>query len=228
MHLACWFGHIEIVKSLLAAQASIDQVDRSGKTPLHCCAWFGNKMSAQLLLEKKASFNIQDRGGDTPLHFACQHGFKEIVIALLHIGADPKLKNGLGQTPEDVAEQADRSEIIEIMEKREDSQMNKTRVGLLEIDKAIVHEQKQLNKTLDDMVAAQEKQLDFIKVLKQKLQSQAGTVSVINAQIIDMRKKLEEMTLSARQISDQVNALSPPNTSRGSHRFNFSRVASKT
>ncbi|OHT14430.1 ankyrin repeat protein [Tritrichomonas foetus] len=202
--------------------ANVDQADASGKTPLHCCCWFGNRQSEIALIAKKASVNIQDKSEDTPLHFACQHNYVEIVSDLLRAGADPKLKNQLGKTPEEVAEAGDHGEIVELLQKKEGEDVKKAKVGLTELDKNIVHEQRMLNKTLEDLLNGQEKHSDYIKQLKQKIGVQANNLNSTRQQQQAIKNKLAELEHFAKQIAEKVNILVPKNSSR--HRFSFARV----
>lgn len=221
LHLASWFGYTEIAKLLVNARATVDHQDSSGRTPLHCCCWFGNRGVEQILIEKGAHVDMQDKGGDTPLHFACAHSYAEIVGDLLKAGADCKIKNELDKTPEEVAELEDRGEIIELLQKREDN--NESKAGFALLDKNFMHEQRQMSKTVEEMINSQEKTLETLKLMNQRVMLQGDTIWNLRGQQTEMRRLLNEMKSLCKQISDGVNAIVPKNASKC--RFDISRVS---
>lgn len=191
---------------------NVDQLDASGKTPLHCCCWFGNRQSEIALIAKKASVNVKDKSDDTPLHLACMHNYGDIVYDLLRAGADPKIKNQLNKTPEEVAEAADHGEIVELLQKKGEAE--KKKVGLTSLDKNIVYEQRQMTKTLEDLLSQQEKHADLIKQLRNKVIAQSNNLSATNSQQISLQSKINEMFGFAQQIAEKVDNLLPKNASR--------------
>ena len=175
------------------------------------------------LIAKKAAVNMQDRNDNTPLHYACQHNYYDIVADLLRAGADPRLKNKLGQTPEDIAEKEDHGEIVELL--KEGEAEKKAKVGLTELDKNIVHEQRQMNKTLEDLLSGQEKQSDYIKTLKQKIAVQSNNLHLTRQKQISIKTKLTNMEQIAKQILEKIDILLPKNSSKS--RFSVARVPAK-
>jgi ankyrin repeat protein len=205
LHLASWFGHHDIARALIAAGAPIDQPDSSGKTPLHCAAWFGNRGVELVLLEKKVPLNAQDQGGDTPLHLACAHNRTEIVADLLKAGADTKVRNGLQKTPEEVAEEADRGEIVELLQQRDDS----THTALLGLDKSIIHDQRMMNKTLDELIRSQEKQVKDVRELRGKAEKHSASLQRLQAQDNELVRELEHIAVALKAITEKVDLLIP-------------------
>lgn len=191
---------------------NVDQVDASGKTPLHCCCWFGNRQSEVALIAKKASVNVKDKSGDTPLHLACMHNYGDIVFDLLRAGADPKIKNQFNKTPEEVAEAADHGEIVELLQKKGEAE--KKKIGLTALDKNIVYEQRQMTKMLDELLSQQEKHADLIKQLRNKVLAQSNNLSATNAQQISLQNKINEMRHFAQSIARNIDILIPKNSSR--------------
>ncbi len=43
LHIACSFGHLEIVKALVEAGADTEKWDDDGRCPVHCAALFDQK-----------------------------------------------------------------------------------------------------------------------------------------------------------------------------------------
>jgi ankyrin repeat protein len=91
LHLASYYGNVEIVRLLLdyGAEANVD--DKYGEKPLHKVAWNECKFQedcvrvAQLLLEYGADVNRRNKNSWPPLHFASFLGRIEIVHVLLDL-----------------------------------------------------------------------------------------------------------------------------------------------
>ncbi|CAH2989123.1 unnamed protein product [Chilo suppressalis] len=65
LHLATYFGHIDVVKVLLEAGADVDEVNDTGDTALHKASFIGNENLVILLLQHKADVNIMNGEGRT-------------------------------------------------------------------------------------------------------------------------------------------------------------------
>lgn len=176
----------------------MDQLDLSGKTPLHCACWFGNESCVAALLAKKANVNIQDKAGDTPLHFACLHNRIGIVTLLLNSGADTTLTNQAGKKAEDIAEDYDRVEIVQLLTKKEGDIQLKNRPSILYAN--ISYEQHQMNKKLAEMVENQNKQSEIITQLKSKVIAQSDSLAIMQSQQQQMRNQLNDMEMIASNI----------------------------
>ncbi|KAJ3139800.1 hypothetical protein HK100_010977 [Physocladia obscura] len=89
LHFACGLGHLNVVKVLLDAGASIDLIDKKEKaTPLmHVCKT-GHLEIIKLLVSRGADIFAVDNMGRTPLIHACKNGHVEVVVYLLSEGAD--------------------------------------------------------------------------------------------------------------------------------------------
>ena len=82
--LASQYGHIEIVRALLAAGANVNLQDNIGKTALYYASSEGHIDIVRLLLEYGADVNPQDSGFDyTALMIASYEGHIEVVRLLL-------------------------------------------------------------------------------------------------------------------------------------------------
>lgn len=96
-HAACndWSDVIEMClrhvstdssSSMAATQFSPDQIDHSGRTPLHHAAALGNIASCRALLNAGASVTLKDRGGRTPAQAAADAGFKDALMLFINSG----------------------------------------------------------------------------------------------------------------------------------------------
>jgi RNA polymerase sigma factor (sigma-70 family) len=124
--LAAHFGHLEVMRLLLARGADANRVatHRLAVTPLHA-ALFGRQVDAALLLIERGADVGLARGGSgwkragwTPLHYAAGMGFSMLVQPLLDRGADPSRPDEEGKTPLDVAIDANHSAIADVLRSR--------------------------------------------------------------------------------------------------------------
>ena len=69
LHWAVIADHVDAVKTLLAAGADVNAVDRFGYTPLLYASTidFGDAETATMLLAAGANPNVKDKGGQTAL-----------------------------------------------------------------------------------------------------------------------------------------------------------------
>ena len=96
---AAWYGHVQVVRILLKAEASPNCYDCDERTPLHATCdvdstwsdWrklqLRNPEVARLLLDARADTNHSDRYGCSPLIAACQNGLHKHVRLLCEGGA---------------------------------------------------------------------------------------------------------------------------------------------
>ena len=108
LHLASFYGWVEMVRALLDHGANVHSEDRLDRTPLHLVAKgtgrdIGHGDSddigvAKVLLEHGADSNAQDKHQNTPLHLALYYGNVEIVRVLLDHGANASAKDARGLT----------------------------------------------------------------------------------------------------------------------------------
>lgn len=106
LHMAVFFGHIDLVRLLLDAGADIDALSKNGQdlTPLHSA--LANPHHARvglLLIEKGADITLAQSDGYTPLHYAAANGTDDVVIHLLAMNANRSAKTKDGKTPLDLA-----------------------------------------------------------------------------------------------------------------------------
>ena len=109
LHVASYFGFVEIVRLLLdrCADPEANAESDMGEKPLHKVS-YGKYRSqengvrvAQLLLERGADVNTRRNDGWTPLNVASYFGIVEIVRLLLDHGADPEAnaEGDMGEKP---------------------------------------------------------------------------------------------------------------------------------
>jgi len=99
LHLAAERGHIEVMKSLLAAGADVLAKDDDHWTPLHFAARDGRKDAAALLLENHADVNARAKSDRwTPLLLAAFNNQLAVAELLLSNGADIGAKTNHGKS----------------------------------------------------------------------------------------------------------------------------------
>ncbi|XP_044737576.1 ankyrin repeat and sterile alpha motif domain-containing protein 1B-like isoform X2 [Chrysoperla carnea] len=118
LHHAALNGHREIVRLLLAHEASTNIVDVKGSSPLHLAAWTGNVDVVRLLLchgPSVPNVNLTTKDNETALHSAAQYGHAAVVAQLLEHGCDPSIRNSRQETALDLAAQYGRLETVELL-----------------------------------------------------------------------------------------------------------------
>lgn len=105
LHVACLYGHADLVRALLAKNANPRVTDGDGGTPLHDASAGGHMEIVQMLVdsvvsasaEEVASFvNARDGDGETPLHLATRGEHGPVVTFLLSHGARAEIKSDAG------------------------------------------------------------------------------------------------------------------------------------
>ncbi len=93
-------GHVDTVKALLDAKASLTEENLEGRTALHIAAGKGMDKVVKMMLSGSGSslVNKQSVRGWTPLFDACLHFHEDVIRMLLKARADAKLEDMLGFT----------------------------------------------------------------------------------------------------------------------------------
>ncbi len=107
LHLAAFFGHLEVVRLLLGRGADPNAValNESRVTPLHGAVAARHRDTSSILLALGASPNVVQLGGWTPLHAAARNGDEALVDMLLLRGADTTRKSDDGKTAAELADE---------------------------------------------------------------------------------------------------------------------------
>ncbi len=111
--LACFFGHLEAVRALIAAGADIHGTARNTfkVQPIHAAAASRNLDIMRAVLEAGADPNIPQQQGFLPLHEAATNGNREMAELLVKHGANPRLANDAGKTSIDLATEKGHSDL---------------------------------------------------------------------------------------------------------------------
>ncbi|XP_055385492.1 ankyrin repeat and sterile alpha motif domain-containing protein 1B-like isoform X2 [Condylostylus longicornis] len=118
LHHAALNGHIDIVKLLLAHDASANLPDSRGSSPLHLAGWAGHQEIVKIFLThpyNPANVNLQTIEKETPLHCAAQYGHTGALTTLLAHGGDPNMTNCRNETPLDLAAQYGRLQAVQML-----------------------------------------------------------------------------------------------------------------
>ena len=120
LHLAAFFGRLDVAAALVDAGADLDAVSRNSmrNTPLHASTAGRHGDIALLLIDRGADVNRPDAGRHTPLHIASENGLADVVRALLNRGADPLAVDADDMTPLARAAAKNRNEIIDLLNER--------------------------------------------------------------------------------------------------------------
>jgi ankyrin repeat protein len=118
--LACFFGHEEVVRALLARGANVDlaATHAMAVAPLHAAVAGRHETIACLLLAAGANPNAASHGGWRPAAQAAAHGDLGILKDLLDHGADPNPRNDEGRSALALALEKGQAEAAELLRAR--------------------------------------------------------------------------------------------------------------
>jgi ankyrin repeat protein len=119
LHLASFFGHVEIVRMLIAGGADPKAVARNSMRvqPLHSAAATRQVAIASLLVEAGADVNEAQERGFTPLHAAAQNGDVALARLLIERGADRTRATDDGRRAADFAGERGSKQVLALLEK---------------------------------------------------------------------------------------------------------------
>jgi ankyrin repeat protein len=92
-------GHVDAVRMLLDAKATVDAKNGAGETALMLAAGDGNPQAVALLLERGADPRARSKRNETALGNAATAGVEETVRLLLDRDADVNIRNIRGYSP---------------------------------------------------------------------------------------------------------------------------------
>lgn len=113
--LAAYFGHLDVVETLLRYGADVRARASNGTTALMAAVQNGHAGVARLLVEHGADVNAVDQAGLPPLMTAAWRGDAELVGFLIARGADVNFRNARGWTALGVARQKGHAEVAELL-----------------------------------------------------------------------------------------------------------------
>lgn len=119
LHLAAFFGRVDIMGDLLRQGADMTSVSRNhnGNRPIHAAAANRRTEACALLLDHGDDVNGQAAGGWTPLHLAAGNGDEPLARLLLDRGAEPTIRKDDGLTPSETASAEGHEGLARILEK---------------------------------------------------------------------------------------------------------------
>lgn len=103
--LAAFFGHLEAVRTLIAAGANIHAAATNAfkVQAIHAAVASRNLDIVRAVLEAGADPNAAQQQGFRPIHEAGSNANRELAELLMRYGADPSLKNDEGKTAISIA-----------------------------------------------------------------------------------------------------------------------------
>lgn len=99
LHIAAFWGRVEVIKSLLEHKELLEAKDINGRTPLMEAANYGNQEACEILLKAEANPYAMNKKGQNALHLAALEGKIEVVKLLVVHKLLLKTKDTDGNTP---------------------------------------------------------------------------------------------------------------------------------
>ena len=121
LHIACLYGHAQIVDLLITSGASVHATDCGGSNPLHYAASRGHQNALLLMLHAGADISALDSDRNSALHLSAANGHEGCVKALLyyaeHVGVHLSINIGNinGDTPLHHASRWGYANIVDIL-----------------------------------------------------------------------------------------------------------------
>src|SRR5687767_13152941 len=118
--LAAFFGHLDAVKTLIAAGADIHAAAKNGLKvqAIHAAVASKNLDIVRTVLEAGADPNAAQQQGFRPMHESGSSGNRELADLLMKFGGDPTLKNDEGKSTIALAREKGHAEFANWLEKR--------------------------------------------------------------------------------------------------------------
>jgi ankyrin repeat protein len=103
--LAAFFGHLDAVRTLIAAGADIHAAARNSfkVQAIHAAVASHHNDIVRVVLDAGADPNAAQQQGFRPIHEAGSRGDRALAELLMQYGADPALKNDAGKSAIDIA-----------------------------------------------------------------------------------------------------------------------------
>ncbi|XP_076796502.1 ankyrin repeat domain-containing protein 30A isoform X2 [Arvicanthis niloticus] len=121
LHLACAYGHPEVVTLLVERKCELDACDGENCTALIKAVQCQEEECAAILLDHGADPNVMDSSGNTALHYAVYSESTSIAAKLLAHNANIEAKNKDDLTPMLLAVKENKQHIVEFLVKKKAS-----------------------------------------------------------------------------------------------------------
>uniref|UniRef100_A0A8C6MQR9 Ankyrin repeat domain 26 n=1 Tax=Mus spicilegus TaxID=10103 RepID=A0A8C6MQR9_MUSSI len=121
LHLACAYGHPEVVTLLVERKCEIDARDSESSTALIKAVQCQEEECAAILLDHGADPNVMDSSGNTALHYAVYSENTSMAAKLLAHNANIEAKNKDDLTPMLLAVKENKQHIVEFLVKKKAS-----------------------------------------------------------------------------------------------------------
>ncbi|XP_048257852.1 ankyrin repeat domain-containing protein 50-like [Haliotis rufescens] len=117
LHLACFKGHVDVVKYLLSQDiVDINSRGLKKRTPVMLAAEKGHKEVVELLVNKGADASLVDNRGNNILHLACLMGQMEVVKYIVSkVIVDVNAKNKKRKTAANIASSQGRGDLMDLL-----------------------------------------------------------------------------------------------------------------
>jgi hypothetical protein len=112
LHRAARQGDVDQVRALLRGGTPVNERDGAGRTALVSAALAGKDKVVKALLEAHGDLDAADRSGLTALIAATREGDVAMARMLLDAGANPDIRHRAWGTALDIAETADREDLV--------------------------------------------------------------------------------------------------------------------
>lgn len=112
LHLAAFFGHLDVVKKLIASRVPLNELSQNPLrvAPLHSALANGHEAIARELVFEGADTSLPSGSAWTPLHYAAYQGNRALTQFLLEHGAISK-PGPEGKLPSEIAREKGFSEV---------------------------------------------------------------------------------------------------------------------
>ncbi len=115
VHLAAGWGHLALLRELLASGGEVNKKDDDGAYPLWLAAHCGHSASVKELLNHGAEVNAGGFNGVSPISVATYNGYEDIVQLLLSNGADVDQADDFGISALENAARTGRKKIFDLL-----------------------------------------------------------------------------------------------------------------
>ncbi|XP_028336712.1 fibronectin type 3 and ankyrin repeat domains protein 1 isoform X1 [Physeter macrocephalus] len=151
--LACYAGHLDVVKYLRRHGASWDTRDLGGCTALHWAADGGHCSVIEWMIKDGCEVDIPDAGsGWTPLmRVSAVSGNQKVASLLIDAGADVNMKDKDGKTPLMVAVLNNHEELVQLLLDKGADASVKNEFGKGVVEMARVFDRKNVVSLLEEM-----------------------------------------------------------------------------